>query len=60
MLSGILIDGSPSKALLAEPEQTWSKERSRLAFTTLHLVAWSVLIEMVVLFKTQTVFPRNI
>ena len=33
MPSGILIGGSPSKALLAEPDQTWPKERSRLTFT---------------------------
>ena len=44
----ILTGGSPSNAVLAEPEQAWLEEWSRLAFTASHLVAWSVVIEMII------------
>ena len=59
VLTSILIGGSPSNAFFAKPEQAWSEKLNRLAFTASHLVAWSVVIEMIVYLKTQTAFPRN-
>ena len=59
-LPGILIGGSPSNALLADPEQALPEELERLAFTASHLMAWKVAIEMIVYLKTQIAFPRAI
>ena len=59
-LSGILIGGSLSNALLADSEQAWPEELGRLAFTASQLVAWKVAIEMIVYLKPQIAFPRNI
>ena len=58
-LSGILIGGSLSNALLADSEQVWPEELGRMAFTASQLVAWKVAIEMIVYLKTQIAFPRN-
>ena len=52
-LSGILIGGSPSNALLADPEQALPGELGRL-------MAWKAAIEMIVYLKTQIAFPRTI
>ena len=59
-LSGILIGGSPSNALLADPEQALPGELGRLSLTASHLMASKAAIEMIVYFKTQIAFPRTI
>ena len=56
-LSGILIGGSPSNALLADPEQALPGELGRLPLTASHLMAWKTAIEMIVYLKTQIAFP---